>query len=440
MTPPGPRTRSPLGSLNEFRHNRLAFLRSLPQYGDITFMRLGREPVYTLHHPDLIQQALVTQAHQFQKLRLTRNLFGRVVKSDVALRQTPAWKQRREAVQSTLHAQKIEQYAATMADLTRQQMSGWFAPIDVFHEMRHLTLLIVARTLFGSDLSSEVQSIMSATGIMQEQGSKRFNTPFALPLWIPTPHNVRVKGAVSTLDRVVQGMIDDYMAENDSPRSDITALLLQMAPETLTLPNIREEMISLLMSGHETTATALSWLWCLLAEHSDVEARMIAEIDTALQGRSATPAALPDLPYAQAVVKETLRLYPPSWVISRKAVEDVCIGGCEIPRHATVFISPYSLHHDERWFDQPNMFKPERFLEGEINRGDIHRFAYLPFSIGPRKCIGSAFATLEILLIAVTVLQRMRLVRMSHEAIIPEALITLRPRQPIIVSAVTREA
>jgi cytochrome P450 len=419
-----------LGNLLDFRQNRLPFLLSLPQYGDITPIRLGRESVYVIHHPDFVQQVLGDQVDKFQKLRLTRNMFQRVIKSDVSLRQTEAWKQRRAAVQGALHAQKIEQYAAAMVDLTRGQMALWHTPFDVYQEMRQLTLLIAAQTLFGTDISPLVQAVMQATRVLQEHGSRRFNTLFSLPLWMPLKSTARVREAIATLDRVAQGMIDECL-ESDAPRSDLVTMLLDIQP--LALQNVREELVSLLMSGHETTATALTWVWYLLGRHPQVQTRITAEIDAVLQGNPATVSMIPQLRYTQAVIKEALRLYPPSWVISRKAVEDVTIGECRIPRSATVFISPYSLHRDARWFEQSEAFCPERFLGGEINR-----FTYLPFGTGARKCIGSSFANMEIMLLLVTIIQGFRLVPLWRETIEPEALITLRPRQPLIVIPVGR--
>jgi cytochrome P450 len=430
-TPPGPKGSPLTGNLREFRGERLKLLTRLPQYGDITFMRLGTEQVYSLHHPDLIRTVLVEQSDKFQKLRLTRNLFRRALNNDAQLRQTDAWKQRREAVQSALHVKKVEAYAETVVTLTKTILHDWQPgqPLDIYQQMRKLTLQVVTRTLFGSNVTDRVRDVIHATAILQERGSRRFNSLISLPLWLPTANNISVKRAVETLDETIQHMIDSHDGQDD-----LLAMLL--ANDQITTKDLREELVSLLMSGHETTATALTWTWYLLAQHPDVSRRLCEEISQIVGSRPVTTADLHRLPYAEAVIKEAMRLYPPAWVISRKATEDVELGEYVIPKLATVFISPYSLHRDARWFDAPDTFCPERFLPTDA----IPRYAYLPFGTGPRKCVGSGFAMMEAALVLVTILQQYSLDLKPGQRIIPEALITLRPKGGITMTPMKRVA
>lgn len=270
--PPGPKGYMLIGSLPAFQRQRLAFLLSLPRYGNITYMRLGRESVYTLHHPDLIREVLVEQPRKFQKLRLTRRLFNRALRSkpDAQLSQTDAWKKRREVVQGALHSVHIHEYAQTMVEETWLMLTNtpWQSgrSINIYQQMRTLTLRIATRVLFGSTLSpSQVLEIVQATAVLQLQASQRFNTLFSIPLWTPTPNNLCIRRAIKTLDQVIEGMIAQCRADSHAddqgnsgtahrPRGDLLATLV-MSADQLQLDAIREELISLLMSAHETTAT-----------------------------------------------------------------------------------------------------------------------------------------------------------------------------------------
>jgi cytochrome P450 len=431
LYPPGPKSQFLLGSLRPFQQDRLAFLASLPPHGDLTYMRLGRAPVYAIHHPDLIRQVLVEQAGKFQKLRLTRRLFNRALRgtADSQLAKTEAWKKRRELVQAAFHAVQVESYAQTITDETQAMLTTpvWNAnsSINIYTQLRSLTLHIVMRILFGTRLASnQAEAVMEATSTLQLRASKRFNTLFTTPMWIPTPDNRRIGRAVKTLDRLVEALI----AECDTaaaPRSDLLATLVASS-DTLQLDAIREELISLLMSGHETTATALTWTCYLLAQNPSVEAKLREELREVLCDRSATAADVSRLPYTEAVIKEALRLYPPSWVISRRVVESVTLNNYPIPVGSLVYIVPYSLHRDARWFQDVDQFIPERFLPE--NSDQIPRYSFLPFGTGPRKCIGSAFAMLEAVLVLTTLLQQVELTLIPGQRIVPEALITLRPQ------------
>ena len=252
MVHPLPKGHPILGHLTDFRENRLPFLLSLPGYGDITAIRLGREIVYTLHHPDLIHEVLVQTADKFQKLRLTRNLFQRALNSDALLRKTQAWKLRRETIQAALHTKKVEAHAQSIIRMTKAAAHKWPQEIDVYQQMRELTLNIVAKTLFGSDVSASIEKVMAATNILQERGSKRFNAFVSIPLWIPTPNNVAVKQAVQTLDRVIETMMDDVLKFN---QDNLIKMLLDIQDKNqqISRKDLREELVSLLMSGHETT-------------------------------------------------------------------------------------------------------------------------------------------------------------------------------------------
>jgi len=419
-----------LGNSWAFQHQRLSFLLSLPQYGDLTYMRLGREAVYVLHHPDLIRQVLVEQPDHFQKLRLTRSLFNRALRgaSDVQLRKTEAWQHRREIVQAAFHAVQVDTYARGMIEQTQAFLASpaWQPgqSINIYQQMRVLTLRIASRVLFGASFSpTQLEAIMDATNALQQRASKRFNAFFSLPLWMPTRSNTRIRAAINTLDGIVEALSKEC-AESSNPRGDLLATLVYSSSH-LQIEAIREELISLLMSSHETTATALTWVFYMISQHPEVEQKLRDEIQQGLRGGEMPSIA--GFPYAAAVIKEAMRLYPPSWVISRRTVETTTIGEYPIPAKALVYIVSYSLHRDPRWFDEPEQFRPERFLPED----QIRRYTYLPFGTGPRKCIGSSFAMLETLLLLVTITQCVHLKLIPGQRIVPEALITLRPQYGI---------
>jgi cytochrome P450 len=434
VTPPGPKGHLVWGNLTAFQWQRLPFLLSLPKYGDVTYLRLGRDAVYVLHRPDLIRQVLIEQPERFQKLRLTRRLFNHALRpiSDAQLSRMQAWRQRRELVQTAFQASHVGDFAQPIVEetLALLQSPVWRTgcSLNIYAQLRTLTARIATRLLFGTALApTQLDEMMQATNALQVRASKRFNALFTIPLWLPTRSNLQIRQAIARLDRLVTGMIAECLQNEDRMlRRDLLAHLV-FSSDRHQLGAVREELISLLMSSHETTATALSWVFYLLTQHPEIETRLQTEIQQRLRGNP--PTARDNLPYTESVIKESMRLYPPSWIISRRAVESVNLGNYTIPSGALVYIVPYSLHRDARWFPDPDRFKPERFLPEYSDQ--IPRYAFLPFGTGPRKCIGSAFATLEATLILATVMQCSRLTLLPGQRITPEALITLRPKHGI---------
>jgi cytochrome P450 len=432
--PPGPRGIPVWGNLWAFRHRRLNWLASLPSFGDVSFARFGRKPIYTVHHPDLIKQVLVDDADNYHKLRLTRNMFQQALSRDDVLRKTEAWIKRREVVQTAFHARHVESYAEAIIAEVQAQLASWQPGrvLDVYQAMRELTLNVVVKTVFATpefdrDLAFK---ILTATRILQTHGSKRFDVLWEIPLWFPTPNNRPVKKAIATLHSFINKLIDEVKTgldrQSSSQRDDVLALLVleAMRPDgVISISQIREELMSLLISGHETTSTALAWTLYLLSSHPQSLAEVRTQVREVLGQRLITLADLPHMPLVEASIQEAMRLYPPAWTISRQVLAETTLGGYLVPPNVTVFINPYSLHRDLRWFRQPEAFLPERFLID-----DIPRYAYIPFSMGPRKCIGSSFAMQEAQLVLVSILQKFDLVHVPNQKILPVAQISLRPR------------
>jgi cytochrome P450 len=345
-----------------------------------------------------------------------------------------AWLRQRRLMQPAFHRQRIAALGQMMVDETLAALARWQdpaqrgAPIAVDQEMMRLTLSIVGKALLSVDLGDEA----SEFGQAFKQANARFGyenmVSIMLP-WLPTRQNRQYKAAVQTMDRLVYEIIARRRAEPGEHDDLLTMLLAARDEETgrgMSDRQLRDEMMTILLAGHETTANALTWTFYLLSQYPEAAARLHAEMDDVLAGRPPGIADLPRLPYTRMVLQEALRLYPPAWSIARRAIEDDELGGYPVPAGSVVHISLYALHRHPRLWDAPDAFRPERFDEAEVEKR--HKFAYLPFSAGPRKCIGDQFAMTEGQLILATVAQRFDLALAPHQRIDTAALITLNPK------------
>jgi cytochrome P450 len=438
--PDGPRLHLPLVILGQMISrwrpiDTMAFALAVSrQYGDIAHYTFGPLHVYQLTHPDLARDILVDRPEQFQKPKLLKYAFrpfggDGLVTSDGAL-----WKQQRKLMQPAFHHRQLARYADDMVALTTRWMDS-FADGDVREinaEMATLTIRIVLKSLFGGDLPAEANDIGRSMVALLDAANRRVNSPFRVPSWIPTPKNLREKRAVARLDAILQTLIRARRASAESLNDLLSVLLAAVDADTGTRMSdrqLRDEMMTLFLAGHETTATALTWTWYLLSLHPEVEAKLFDELDRVLAGRAPTVNDLPQLPFTEMVVRESMRLYPPAPGVAREPIDDVTIAGYEVPKGALISINSYVLHRDPRFFPDPERFHPERFAPGWEER--IPRYAYLPFGSGPRVCIGNGFAMMEARLILATLAQRYRLSLEPGQTIKPVQLVTLRPNGPI---------
>jgi cytochrome P450 len=265
--------------------------------------------------------------------------------------------------------------------------------------------------------------------VLLEVTNARIQSPIqVIPEWLPTPGNRLRRAAVRALDEIVLGLIDERRASGED-RGDLLSMLMQArddAGQGMTDQQLRDEAATLVLAGHETTANALTWTWYLLAQHPEVEARLHAELDVVLGGRPPTVEDLRRLPYTDMVIKESMRLYPPIPSFGRQAVEASEIGGYPVPKGLIILLSPNVMHHDPRWYPEPDLFRPERF--SKENEQLLPGYAYLPFSSGPRVCIGNSFAAMEAVLVLATIAQRYRLRLVPGHPVVPQATLTLRPK------------
>lgn len=416
------------------------------EYGDVVYYEFFGLRVYLLIHPRNIEEVLLTRQGGFTKGMISRfnpELFGNgLLTSDGDF-----WRRQRQLSNPAFHRESIVRYSRIAIEEADILMSSWRAgqPRNIHEDMMHVTLRIVSRALFGSDLGVETRVIEWALdSVMRNSSGIHGVLGF---LRIPTPRRANYLRAVSELDRIVYDLIArgrEKLQHSGAPidgAKDLLTLLLLARDEDgarMTDQQLRDEVITLLLAGHETTALAVSWTWYLLAQNPDTEQRLHAEIDGTLHGRSPSVEDLPKLPYTDRVLREALRLYPPAWRIGRTTTEPFEIAGYTLPIGANLLMSQWVTHRDPRWFPEPERFNPDRWAGNAAAK--LPRFAYFPFGGGPRVCIGAGFAMMEATLLLAAIAQRFRLQLVPGQRIEPLSSITLRPKQGIHVTMQERHA
>lgn len=440
------RTLNPLSSVLAFGRDPLGFLTALTnEYGDIVQFRLLHLPIVVLNHPDFVKRVLLDNHANYDKdnliFRLLRPILGLGLVTNVGGK---AWLRQRRLIQPAFHRGRIAAMGRLMTGITSARLQDWEAyadrgqVIDVAEEMTLLTLQIVSRALFSFDMSDRASAFGGAFAETNRVLTAFARFPFP-PLTFPTPSHLRLWKAVRGMDAVAYGLIRERRERGEDTGDLLSMLLLARDEETgegMSDQQVRDEVMTALLAGHETSANALSWAWYLLAAHPEVEDRLHAELDTLLAGRLPTVEDLPRLAYLRSVVEETLRLYPPTWQLMRRAIGEDEIGGYRIPAGTTLFWSQYLLHRHAAFWREPERFDPERFAPDQV--AERHRYAHMPFGTGPRMCIGAGFAMTEIMLILATIAQRYRLLLASQQTVEPLATLALRPRHGVPVCLVRR--
>ena len=427
---PGPKGRLLVGVIPEFRKDPAGFLEKMArQYGDVVYLPLGRQHIYCISHPDAIRDVLVTHQNKFKKSRMLER--ARVLLGDGLLTSEGQHHRRqRRLVQPAFHRDRLAGYGAVMVDravIVRHQWQPGQS-FDALQEMMRLTLAIVAKTLFSTEVDSEADEI----GVALTEVFSLFEIilmPFLEVLEkLPLPAVRRFKRARKRLDETIYRLIAERRASGNDAGDLLSMLLLAQDEEGsggMTDEQVRDEALTLFLAGHETTADALTWTWYLLSQNPAAEAAFHAELDRVLGGRLPSFQDLPLLRYTESVFAETLRLYPPAWGIGRRALEDYPIGDFVIPARSVVLMSPYVVHRDQRWYSDPLTFRPERWSAEDPSRP---KFAYFPFGGGARVCIGERFAWMEGTLLLATIGQRWRLRLEPGQRVETHARITLRPK------------
>ncbi|WP_238446812.1 cytochrome P450 [Azohydromonas australica] len=409
-------------------------------HGDVCLMRIGSRWCYDLFTPDLVREALVDRAEDLVRrprtIGVLKRCFG--LGEGVITTEGATWQRQRRMLMPAFTPRQVAGHADQMraaagAALERAVPEGEAqALVDVEALFGHVAMDVILRTLFGRPADGEAEAAAGAMRVLGEAAMFELIFPFTVPAWLPRPGKAGQRRALHTLHALVDGHIARRRALPD-PESgeDLLARLLALRDdatgEGLSEREVFDQCMVSFQAGHETTATALAWWSRLLAGHPAAAARARAEVDAVLGGRDPGPEDLPSLAWLTATLKEAMRLYPPlPAVITRHAVRDITVGGWRIPRGASVYVTPWVLHRDPRWWESPDEFRPERFLPGAP---PVPRGAYMPFGVGPRVCIGQHFAMLEMTLVAAMLLQRHELALPADApALEPVLHVTLRPK------------
>jgi cytochrome P450 len=355
------------------------------------------------------------------------------------------WRRQRRLSQPAFHRQQIGAFAGTMTSIAEEMLERWQPVaargqlIDVSAEMIRLTLSIVSKTLFNTDVGAEANTVGEAITVAFKEFDRRLAALFTLPDVVPTPSRRRLHNAIQTLDRVVYRIIEERRRAGEDIGDLLSMLVFARDEETgesMSDKQLRDEVMAIFLAGHETTANALNWIWYLLSKHPAVERRLHDELAAVLGGRIPTLEDLPKLSYTTMVIEESLRLYPPAWVIERRSIAADQIGPYVIPPGSTIIPSQYITHRHPAFWDNPEGFDPERFTPERVAARP--RFAYFPFGGGPRVCIDNNFAMMELQLILATVTQRYRLALVPGHPVELDPMITLRPRYGILMDLVPR--
>jgi len=441
-SPPGPK-RSLLNSVI-YRPGRdpLQFFSGLArEYGDLAYVRMANEHLYIVSDPAVIKDVLVTHNQNFHKSRGLERI--KVLLGEGLLTSEDAFHLRqRRLMQPAFHRDRIAAYAATMVSHGDRVRNSWTegATLDIAHEMSRLTLLIVGKTLFDADVESQARDVGEAmTGLMNSFWTLML--PFGKQLQrLPIPHLRRGRKARERLDAIIYGLIRERRASG-ADRGDLLSMLLMAQDDEdkgrgMSDRQIRDEAMTIFLAGHETTANALTWTWFLLSQTPDVEQCLHEEIDRVLGGRLPGVADVERLPYTTRVVTESMRLYPPAWLLGRRAVNEYAIGGYDVPPRSIIIMSQWIVHRDARYYRDPERFDPSRWTPAF--KAALPRFAYFPFGGGPRQCIGESFAWMELVLLVATIAQRWSFDLVPGHPVVPQAAVTLRPKHGMKMIASAR--
>lgn len=423
---------SPLAALRAFRRDPLGLLERLATQGDVVRVRVPGADAFLLNHPDLVHDVLVTEHRSFHKgptIQAARMLLG----DSLLTTEGEQHRRQRRLIQPIFHHAKIAGYADAMVRRGEEASARWAdgRELDVHAAMAGLTLAVVGETLFGADVGEERSATVTRALTETLAMFDRVYSPvFRLLVRLPTPTMRRYHRIEADLNRVIEGLIAERReaASTGASGDDLLSFLLRAEDEGAGMSDaqVRDEALTLFLAGHETTANALAWTWSLLAEHPDTESRLHRELDEVLAGRSPTVGDLPALPYTEMVLSESIRLRPPAWAIGRRAVRDVRVGDVDIPAGSIVVVSPWLLHHDPRWWPDPEAFEPGRWTADA--KAARPRSAFVPFGGGPRVCVGEPFAWMEGVLLLATIGRRWRFRAVPGHPVKPQAVVTLRPR------------
>jgi len=422
-------------AFEEFQHDRLEFFRRCAETADAVRVRFTVEDVMVVSRPELVNDVLVARRADFSKAYLT-SLMHPLLAGSMLLADSDSWLHQRKLVLPAFHRERLDTYAFLMAEEARRACAAWVPGQrrDVHSDMMRMTLQIVTRTLFGIDFRSAVGVAENLVATVMDEFNRRIASPVRFRFPLPSVRTLRLFKAMRELDDIAYRAIAERRRQ---PQQDLLSMLVAAQDESgqpMSDREVRDACIAVFFAGHETTACLLSWTWYVLAQRPDVEEKLLAELGRAGADETESQATLVSrLPYMQMVLNEVLRLYPPAYAFGRRALRNTVVGEHPVEAGTTVLMSPWAMHRDATYFEDPERFVPERWADGLASH--LPRFAYYPFSSGPRRCVGSSYATMEATIALATILPRFHLA--STAEVRPAPSLTLRPAggMPVQVQA-----
>ncbi|ADB15475.1 cytochrome P450 [Pirellula staleyi DSM 6068] len=441
---PGPRGHWLWGCLPDLRRDMLGFFTSCKnEFGDAAYFRVGRRRSMLLSHPDDIERVLVTENKRFQKNFALQFFMRPLLGRGLLLNEGESWLRQRRLIQPAFSRSQIAGYTTSMSDLADRMLSSWQdgQPVDIHRAMMQLTMAIAGKTLLDVEVGERFDEISTCLDDITRDFRRRFAFPIPIPHWVPTPGNYRLWRAIGKLDAAIFRMIDERRA-GAARGEDFLSLLIDARDEEngqgMSDRQLRDEVVTMFLAGHETTANALSWTFQLLAENPVWQSKIADEVTQVVGKNTPTMLDLPKLQLCERVVREGMRLYPPAYIVGRRSEVDCQIGEHFIPRRTNVLMSQWVVHRDERWYDDPLRFHPDRWTPGMI--AELPKYAYFPFGGGPRGCIGREFAMVEATLLLATVLRKFELSLIDRTPVPMNTAVTLRPARAMEMQLTLRSS
>jgi cytochrome P450 len=400
----------------------------------------GAADAYVPSDARIVEHMLVGNVKNYDKRARGFEMLRKIVGEGLVTSAGDFWKRQRRIAQPAFHKERIARFGEAMVRASMDLVDGWKTgkPLDLAEAFNRVTLRLVGETLLSADITATTDATRDAMAVALEHLVRRSLNPFSLPEWVPTRENFAFKKALATLDDIVFTVIKDRRAGKLTSHDLLAMLMEARDPETgegMTDGQLRDEVMTIMLAGHETTASALAWTAVLLGQNPQVEARLVQELDSVLGGRAPTIDDVSKLQYTGMVFKEAMRLYPPVWSIGRRVVEEDLVQGVLFPKDSHIFLCPYALHRHPKYWKDPEVFEPMRWAP---EAPQPEKGTYLPFNIGQRKCIGDVFATIEAQLILAIIYSRTKVELVPGHPIEPHALLTLRPKHGVMVTTTPR--
>ncbi len=434
--PPSPKGNFILGQLLEYNRAPLDMMTKYAvQYGDFCRFYLGPFTMYLASEPDIIASVLNDNTGRFVRARNAQSIRS-LVGNGMVTSSGSFWQRQRRIIQPVFHRQQIVATSEQVSLITKRILDEqWHdgKTYEIDHKLVSLTMAIVGKTLFDVDVMNQIDAIGKAMEVAVRHFEVRSSNMFLIPEWVPTPDNLRYRKAVQQMDRIVYDIISQHQVNKNHGR-DLLSMLLSLQDEDgtrMTDQEVRDEVMTFILAGHETSAHSLAWACWLIAQNPKTELKLVEELETVLDGRRPTYDDLSDLKFTEAVLLEAMRLYPAAWMLAREAVEDCEVGGYPISAGNTILMSPWVMHRHPRFFQQPEIFNADRWKNNLVKQ--LHPYVYFPFGGGSRMCIGKAFAMMEMTLILASIFQKFHLSLIPNQKIEPNPSMTLYPKSGINV-------